>query len=774
MTQSTSGQHFWERLWEKRAIRITISYLLGAWAVIQFVDWMVNRYGVNQVWTDMALVFFILLLPAVLLFAYLQSKENAIQINFMHRLAFPTNFLVAAGAAFYLFSNTSSAQTQSVVVTDEDGKQVERTIPLRSNNKRILVFPILGEPNPKPQKVDWRGFALGKLLEKDLEQNRLFYVYSPYAIQDEIEQYNYSLSEKIPLGIARQIAEDDYTDYFILGNYVNLDPEGMEVNIVLYETKTGKEVSSFKVKQNNLFNVVDDLTEQLNAGIFTEDQLSEQSYIDLPASDLISSSEEGMRFFALGHYFRYIDFQPDQAIKYYEKAVKADTKSALCFMSLGSIQLKKGDFLPAQKNYARALELSANLPERQQLAIKVQNYSVNNELDKMERLLEMWMQIYPDDYFPYTYLLNRYWNAMDQINVERIARLAIENGNYGAVHNTLFYSYLNQGDFAKAEEVLDEFHRLYPVKSTKGTHRANLYKSSGRFEEAMKEYERLNVLQPRNTRIMRSMGYLSVTTGNFDQAIDHASSALRAGRVLQDTTYSYNLMIEAYRRQGKNNQAIDLLQKKLQLETRLYMGPEVYGELFEPLILQMYADNDRLSEIRALLESFKNNYTQDDVIFSCMLDATFALFSDNNNLFKQAVERCDDKLEEIAGNRLFIGLGISALYDGDYPTAVKYLEEYQEKSRIDDDFLTLGYLASAYRLNGQLQEAQGLIAHLLKREPFIGKLRLELAQVYFDQGKVKRAKETLQELLSDQWKDADSEFIPAQKAKNKLAEWEAL
>jgi len=768
MTQSTSGPHFFERLWEAKAIQITISYLLGAWAIIQFVDWMVNRYAVNQVWTDMALVFFIALIPAVLLFAYQQTKDEPNQFSTIQKVAFPSNLLIAGVAAYMLFLNAEPAAAQSVVVTDEEGQKIERMVPLRSNNKRMVVFPMIRKT--AGEGVDWKGFSIGKLLEQDLEQNRLLYVYSPFGLKSDLESYSYTLKEKLPLGVARQIAEDKYTDYFIMGTYEE-EEDLTKVDLTVYETKTGKEVSAFQVVQGDIFTAVDELSAKIHAGIFTEDQLQDQTFIDLPARDLITGNDAALQLYTKGRYYQYVDFQPQRALALYEASVKADQKSALAYFALGNLQRQMGDNTTAKTYYARALDLSANLPERQQLNIKVWNYNATGEFDKVDRLLNMWMQLYPDDYIPYTYKINIAWDRMDLVEVENVAKQAIDKGNFGAVHNTLFYSYLNQGNFQKAEEILEDFFEIYPVKATKGMQRAVLYYRSGRFDEARKEYERLNVLRPRNARIIRNQGYLEMIVGSFDEAMEFANKSMAISRNLQDTTWTYNLMIDIYRRQGKINQAIDLLEQKFDLETKLYVSPEIYIELFEPLIMQMYADNGRLAEVRAKAEAFTQNYAQGDMALDCMLDGTFSLFAADNKMFKDVVERCGEGLKEYAGNKIYIGLGISALYDEDYAKAVKYLEEYKEKSNNLDDFVSLRYLIEAYRLNGQLTEAQELAELILKVGPFIGKIRMEYARVLFDKGEVQQAISIVESILSDQWSESDPEFMPAQVARETLSEW---
>ena len=58
MSSSTAGERsFYKNLLARRVPQILGSYLIGGWAIVQFVDWNVKRYVLSPYLTDLALRF---------------------------------------------------------------------------------------------------------------------------------------------------------------------------------------------------------------------------------------------------------------------------------------------------------------------------------------------------------------------------------------------------------------------------------------------------------------------------------------------------------------------------------------------------------------------------------------------------------------------------------------------------------------------------------------------------------------------------------------------
>ena len=73
----------------------------------------------------------------------------------------------------------------------------------------------------------------------------------------------------------------------------------------------------------------------------------------------------------------------------------------------------------------------------------------------------------------------------------------------------------------------------------------------------------------------------------------------------------------------------------------------------------------------------------------------------------------------------------------------------------------------------KLRKAEEYLLIALKDSPYDPENNYELALLYFDMGDTQKAIEYLK-VANDIWKDADPEYKPAQKAKEKLVEIEAM
>jgi len=83
------------------------------------------------------------------------------------------------------------------------------------------------------------------------------------------------------------------------------------------------------------------------------------------------------------------------------------------------------------------------------------------------------------------------------------------------------------------------------------------------------------------------------------------------------------------------------------------------------------------------------------------------------------------------------------------------------------------FIGRCYRKLNKLRKAEEYLLIALKDSPYNPENNYELALLYFDMGDTQKAIEYLK-VANDIWKDADPEYKPAQKAKEKLVEIKAM
>ena len=117
---------------------------------------------------------------------------------------------------------------------------------------------------------------------------------------------------------------------------------------------------------------------------------------------------------------------------------------------------------------------------------------------------------------------------------------------------------------------------------------------------------------------------------------------------------------------------------------------------------------------------------------------------------------------------VFLAQGKVNELKGKYDHAILDYEKMVELS--PTDISTNEHIGRCYRKLNEYEKAEKSLQDALKIRPFDPKFNYEIALVYWDWGKKEKALEHLSRALYV-WEDADPEYKPAQKARDKLIEW---
>lgn len=107
---------------------------------------------------------------------------------------------------------------------------------------------------------------------------------------------------------------------------------------------------------------------------------------------------------------------------------------------------------------------------------------------------------------------------------------------------------------------------------------------------------------------------------------------------------------------------------------------------------------------------------------------------------------------------------------GEYEQAIL---SYQKQLELDPTDSTINRsIGRCYRKLKDFKKAKEYMQRTLKIYPFEPKTNYEIALIYYDMGKKEKAMEHLKKALHV-WEEADPEYKPAKKAREKLVEWES-
>ena len=757
------NQGFWARVSDRTFISYLGSYLLGSWAIIQFVDWIIERYGYSKVVTDILLLFLVLIIPGVIIFAWIKAGDQKnVRIG---TWTLPVNIVIAFLAVFYISNSQLLSTTQTVTVTNEDGEEVLRAIPNQVMAKRIVLFPFTASSSTTPK---WELLGWAKVQALDIEQdNRIFTNNGlDLSFKKYVEDYKHDLFDEIPFSVQRKITQDHLADYWITCSL------GDSLIYKVYSSEEGQEVLSKSYPKTNIYNEIDAFTSDLSETLFNREFLSAQKkIIDLPASELLSVNTSALESFFKGRMASLLENNHAKAANLMQEAVKEDPNFATAYSELGSELYFSGQPNEAISSYEEALNLIDPLPERQQFEIKQAYYGVSQNVVKLIRLLEMWKKLYPNDYRPYADLFTYYQSIGQFDKANAIGEQALEAGHRGPMLLNLARLNITLSRFDQAEQYLKSYQETYPDKAANTKEIGELYLKQGKFEEAINFFEELTVLDPSNHNNFLSLANVLKDSGQFKEAEKMTSQALRKAATLQDTITIYSTQENILADQGKMKACIELMENRWSLLRKVYPEIAVTGDLMRPDRLIRYISTAKEKQAKQMLSSSIKKIQNDQVDIECVALINYYVASEDGKGLKNQMEQCGDDVTVTSGPLMtnFI-VGLQELYLGSYQTAIEKIELFIDSSGLENNEGAMTTLAEAYRLNGQIQKALELYDQIIKIKPNRADILYDHALCLSDADQPEAAIKQVEKAL-DILKNADKNYsilLEAQKLLNEI------
>lgn len=766
MTTNTHTS-FLQRIWEKGILQIILSYLVGAWAVLQFIDWAVNRYGISSAWTDVFLVLFLALLPSVLIYTYYHSKKANERWRRVEKIVIPTNLFFALGLTVFLFYGKSLSATSSKVSTkNEQGEIVNKMVPKSEYTRRLICFPLNSQDLEADQQ--WLGLATPLIQATDLQQDSRLYTPYLFYLEDDMRRYGYQVNQFIPLGIQRKIADDQYADLFINGD-IKAQEGLFKLNFSVYQTDDGQVFFAQEYEGADPYSLIDQFNNDLKKAIYLKDNQSNQKYVDLPAQQLYSLNEEAIQLYIQALIKEEIDNQPEDAIVLFQQALKKDPTFALCYKELALTQFRLNNLEEGTVHLEKAMDLMDQLSEREQLNLKFQYYRGKKEIEKAIALLEMWIEFYPYDYIPYRRLIDIHRDRLAPSKAIEVGEKALANGHNKSILLTLAWIYHERGNIDQAAQYYQAFAEAYPHRLTETLQLGYIYRKQGKIKDAKAHFEKIYLLQPTDFRPIGCLAQVEGDLGNFEKSGMLYQKSLTAAKIPEDSSRVMGWMEYHYYRLGQVHKVIDLLEYRLEKVDPKFLSPyQAFRKLFWPVNFERYASIGKLREHRDRCLNIVNQHAGGDPFLTCLVEMMAHITLEDTTTNPKVLLDCRPVYDSRAGeNEQKLGTAFYYRTIKEYDKAIELFEEVVEEA---PEPYFKHTLASIYHEVGQYDKAQIALEEILLGEPQYPDVLVKLAQTYHKQGQVEKAKATLQQALQI-WENADPDFIPAQKAKELTLEW---
>lgn len=741
-------------LWDRRFFQFVGSYFAVSFGILQFGQFIENRYDLEMLLVEKLFLFLMVMLPAFVIYIYNHGRPGHDKWLHSEKIIVPTSFVLALLASLFVFNPQASAATESVSITTEEGDIVTRVIPTADFTKRLVVFPFTN--NTGENENDWLRVAGSYLLDKDVEQDMRIFSVQALSLKFHYESYNQQFLDEIPFSTQLKIAQDLYTDFFVVSSIAK-DSENLTLDAKVYTTENGQELYTDQITGSDIFELIDQFSKNLSKQLYPVEMGTSFSQIDLPVSNLVSQNDRALKKFIEGNILKTEDVRNlNMATQLVESSVEIDPDCAECYSTLTSFYYAGGQIDKARESIEKALMNTGSLPERQQLNMSFTKYLVNDEYEKSILLLENWRKLYPNDYSPYDNLMNFYSRMLEWDKAKAVGLEALDKGHKGNLLVTLANLYTKTEEYDEAEKLLEQFAELYPHKAKEKALLGDIYISKGELGKAKNLYNELVLLDPSDTKNLQKLGDIEDRTGNFDKAMAYYSEVLRKSNQTQDSLSVYAAIEGHYERLGQYEKSFQTAALREKITYRLAPPSLIRFQMLvtnDVKLFQVGKEEEFKRKMAELIEILP----QRAPIIDCIGGFIYHMATEDKAGLKSTTEECYALLRQNGGaNWDYLREAGMASLNEDYAGAAAAYETYIDSTGSGAKLFS-SELSEVYRKGGQLDKAKDLMNRLLLEDPSNPTLLVEKARVLHASGIKTDAKE-LYDRAMDIWKDADENY----------------
>jgi tetratricopeptide (TPR) repeat protein/predicted Ser/Thr protein kinase len=243
--------------------------------------------------------------------------------------------------------------------------------------------------------LDWLGPGLAEMLRSDLSQSPDLTMVSPDRLHDILRDLRITPNSDIDPATLRRVSQFTNANTVVTGQYFKLG-EQIRIEATLQDLQHQKNYP-IKVEAPNekdLLGIVDKLAQSIHSNLAAKSIFAKQTEtkpFDLSSKnvDAVRNYTEGLELNRQGNYL--------DALKKFQSATQADPNFALAYSGMAQTYAKLGYDKDAEKNSAKAVDLSENLPAQERYRIVASNAKLENNFDKAIEAYENLLKLSPND-----------------------------------------------------------------------------------------------------------------------------------------------------------------------------------------------------------------------------------------------------------------------------------------------------------------------------------------------------------------------------------------
>ncbi len=768
------GKTFFRQLIDRRVLQITGMYIGAGVGLIQFLDWIVNRYLLSPYLVELVLVILVSLLPSVLVIAYCHGAPGRNKRPTSERFLVPVNVILCIALCFFFFNGKDlTSISKKVTLKDETGKTTERIVPKSSFRKKTALFYFNNTTGDT--SLDWLQYGALYMLELDLNQDIFIDIRSPhspsldgqYEIYAQIKAAGYKNALKMPLLLKKKIALESQRNTFLSGE-ISKEGSVLSIEYTLHRSRDAKTLARRSFSGDDIFQLIDDISLRLKKDLDIPSGHLD-NVTDLPIGEIFTRSLPAARLFVRAQNTLLFERNWRRALQLLEQAVKEDPGFVAAHQTLGGYYTANNQPQKAKAAFENALKLNYKVPERQQFIMKAVYFGIQNKLDKAISLFKMHLKLYPEDVIVHSLLAlyNTGLKRTDEALASYLKILEIDPLQY-PIYLSIGKLYEDNGQYKEALKHYQTAARHLPNSVEPFTATGTLNEKLGNFEAARAAYEKALLLNPRNINALVTLTSIQYKSGRFGDALKQLHEALDISQSSKEKTQVYQALKDFHAMKGQ-------MKKSLEYEELLL---ESMADYTLPILLPALKASLAISCSRAGLESRALDVLKDmkkqlkpplDKIIPRAYMQVYLELGRPGEAEKQLrlLEALTDGPLK-ASMQFYIDRGRGQILEmrGQYPGAI---ENYNRALKTQPDSRG-SQLAGARCLRKlkRFDDAEERLTGILSKNPYHPKYNLEAALLYLDMGNKDKARHHLKRAL-EAWKDADPDYAPAQEAQKTMA-----
>jgi tetratricopeptide (TPR) repeat protein len=738
----------------------------------------VNRYLLSSNLVDAVLVGMFSMIPAVLIIAWFHGAPGKDEWTPAEKIGVPLNLLVTAGLLVSLFHGKElGAAAEEVMLIDEQGQTVEHLIAKPAFRRKVAVF-FFDNEGVQPED-DWLQYGMTQLLVTDLKQDSFIGVWSPWGGFEGsniayIRRAGYDDGTDVPVTLLQKVANKFYQQFFVTGEFTR-DGEDYVFTAQLYSVEPARLVSEHEVRGRDPMRLADLLSTEIQEEVVLVEG-TEEVNPDLPVAELLTDSVVALHHFVDGRMALLLDSDQEAAVEHLKAAVEADPSFALAHGLLAQVYQVTGNTSEALEATKMALQHDYKLARDTRFLVKSLDYSLQGQMDKVTRVIEMWTEIQPDNPEAHTQMAFIYMFFGDQREkaLESFGRARELGEDWVLMYEAKLHE--ANGDNELAIDAYRQHADSFPEDSSPWVQLGQLYRRQGDLEKAREATERAALLGPEFVTPLVDLAELDLREGQVDEAWLNLEKAIDVARDDQQMAVVTRKIVDWHDAQGQMQAAADATDEYLNLQERFRDPVNLLA--MQSGELDHYVKAGRMDDAFVRLEAFEGKIQPP---FDRFIDLGYLMIyleAEQPDLAEERLQVVDEFIRQMQRDDFAYAIQLSRgailAQRGDMDGARAQMEKALDMFRRsvqgtlgDEDSTKYVILEALGRITlgqGDLEAADEYLTELLDGWPSHAPGNLNLARLRVAQGRDDEAREALERALH-MWAKADPGYGPAEEAR---------